>query len=283
MSQPAARVTDMHVCPMVTGIVPHVGGPILPPAAVTVLTCKLPQARLTDMCVCVGPPDIIVSPGAPTVLVMKLPAARMGDMTAHGGVIVMGCFTVLIGSAGAVPTSIMVGTAITIEGDLAFQQAAVAALNQIASTPSGAQMLSDIEKAGKPVKLVEGAPGTDSCGGFDPTAASNGTGSGSTVRWNPNQSTMYDGSEPWMTAPPGVILGHEMTHAAHVARGEVDMTMVQNDGRTDPTHPTGNHHWYAEEVRTAGIPPYNDPKTTPYSENTIRSEWDPPQPQRRYY
>jgi uncharacterized Zn-binding protein involved in type VI secretion len=105
VGQPAARVTDMHVCPMVTGIVPHVGGPILPPCAVTVLTCKLPQARVTDICVCVGPPDMIVQ-GEFTVLVSGMPAARMGDMTAHGGVIVLGCFTVLIGpgsGGGAAP------------------------------------------------------------------------------------------------------------------------------------------------------------------------------------
>jgi uncharacterized Zn-binding protein involved in type VI secretion len=100
LSQPAARLTDMHVCPMVTGVVPHVGGPIVSPGAPTVLTCKLPQARMTDMCVCVGPPDMIISPCAPTVLVSNLPAARMGDMTVHGGVIVLGCFTVLIGNNG---------------------------------------------------------------------------------------------------------------------------------------------------------------------------------------
>src|ERR1700745_3575012 len=96
MGQPAARVTDMHVCPMVTGIVPHVGGPILPPCAITVLTVGLPQARVTDMCTCVGPPDIIVL-GSMTVLVMNLPAARMGDLTAHGGTIVLGAPTVIIG------------------------------------------------------------------------------------------------------------------------------------------------------------------------------------------
>ncbi|MEX2301088.1 MAG: PAAR domain-containing protein [Bryobacterales bacterium] len=93
---PAARVTDMHVCPMVTVLVPHVGGPILPPCCITVLTGKMPQARVTDMAVCVGPPDVIVL-GSFTVLVGKLPAARIGDMTAHGGVIVMGFPTVLIG------------------------------------------------------------------------------------------------------------------------------------------------------------------------------------------
>jgi uncharacterized Zn-binding protein involved in type VI secretion len=92
---PAARLTDMHVCPMVTGIVPHVGGPIVAPGAPTVLIGGLPAARVSDMCVCVGPPDTIIL-GSFTVLIGGLPAARMGDMTAHGGVIVMGYPTVII-------------------------------------------------------------------------------------------------------------------------------------------------------------------------------------------
>jgi uncharacterized Zn-binding protein involved in type VI secretion len=96
MGMPAARVTDMHVCPMVTGIIPHVGGPIIPPCAITVITQKMPQARVTDMAVCVGPPDVIVL-GSFTVIVCSMPAARIGDMTAHGGAIVMGAPTVLIG------------------------------------------------------------------------------------------------------------------------------------------------------------------------------------------
>lgn len=94
---PAARVTDMHVCPMVTGVVPHVGGPILPPGAPTVLIMNLPAARVTDMCTCVGPPDVIVM-GSMTVLIMNLPAARLTSQCAHGGVIVgPGAPTVLIG------------------------------------------------------------------------------------------------------------------------------------------------------------------------------------------
>jgi uncharacterized Zn-binding protein involved in type VI secretion len=97
---PAARITDMHVCPMVTGIVPHVGGPILPPGCPTVLIGMLPAARVTDMATCVGPPDIIAM-GSPTVLIGNLMAARIGDPTAHGGVIILGCFTVIIGEAGA--------------------------------------------------------------------------------------------------------------------------------------------------------------------------------------
>jgi len=100
MGQPAARVGDMHVCPLVTGVVPHVGGPILPAGVITVLIGSLPAATVTSMATCVGPPDVIIPPGAPTVLIGNMPAARMGDMTAHGGTITLGCMTVLIGSAG---------------------------------------------------------------------------------------------------------------------------------------------------------------------------------------
>ena len=92
----AARITDMHTCPMITVLVPHVGGPILLPGLPTVLIGGLPAARATDMALCVGPPDVIVQ-GSATVMIGKLPAARMGDMTAHGGVIVLGCPTVNIG------------------------------------------------------------------------------------------------------------------------------------------------------------------------------------------
>lgn len=99
MGMPAARVTDMHVCPMVTPApvpIPHVGGPILPPCAVTVLIGGLPAARISDLALCVGPPDVIVK-GSTGVMIMSLPAARMFDNCAHGGLIVTGMPTVLIG------------------------------------------------------------------------------------------------------------------------------------------------------------------------------------------
>lgn len=96
MGMPAARLTDMHTCPMVTALVPHVGGPLSGPGCPTVLVGKLPAARVSDMCVCVGPPDTIIK-GSATVTIGKLPAARLGDSTAHGGAIVAGCPTVLIG------------------------------------------------------------------------------------------------------------------------------------------------------------------------------------------
>lgn len=96
MGQPAARVRDMHVCPMVTGVVPHVGGPILPPGLPMVLIGGQPAARVGDLATCVGPPDVIMM-GSFTVLIGGQPAARMGDMTAHGGAIIMGFPMVLIG------------------------------------------------------------------------------------------------------------------------------------------------------------------------------------------
>ena len=85
----------MHVCPMFNGPVPHVGGPISGPGAPTVLIGGLPAARVTDMAVCVGPPDLIAM-GSFKVPIANMPAARMGDMTAHGGTIVLGCPTVII-------------------------------------------------------------------------------------------------------------------------------------------------------------------------------------------
>ncbi|EON78221.1 hypothetical protein ADIS_1418 [Lunatimonas lonarensis] len=96
MGSPAARITDMHVCPMVTGTVPHVGGPVLPPGEPTVFIGGMPAARVGDLATCTGPPDSIVA-GSATVLIGGMPAARMGDSTAHGGSILGGDPTVLIG------------------------------------------------------------------------------------------------------------------------------------------------------------------------------------------
>lgn len=96
---PAARITDMHACPMQTpGLppIPHVGGPITGPGAPTVLIGGLPAAKVGDLAVCVGPPDSIVA-GSSTVMVLGMPAARIGDACAHGGKIVAGFPTVIIG------------------------------------------------------------------------------------------------------------------------------------------------------------------------------------------
>ena len=92
----AARVGDMHVCAMVTGTVPHVGGPVMPPGSPKVLIGGMPAAKMGDMLTCTGPPDSIIM-GSSTVMIEGMPAARMGDSTAHGGSIILGCPTVMIG------------------------------------------------------------------------------------------------------------------------------------------------------------------------------------------
>ena len=98
MGKPAARVGDMHTCPIpaTPASPPHVGGPILPPGVPTVFIGGMPAATSTNMCTCVGPPDTI-GPGSTSVLIGGKPAARMGDTTMHGGKIAAGCVTVLIG------------------------------------------------------------------------------------------------------------------------------------------------------------------------------------------
>jgi len=93
---PAARLLDFHACPMVTGVVPHVGGPITGPGVSTVMIAGMPAAVLGDLLACVGPPDTIVA-GSATVMIGGKPAARLGDQTAHGGTIAAGAATVMIG------------------------------------------------------------------------------------------------------------------------------------------------------------------------------------------
>lgn len=96
MGMPAARIGDMHVCPMCNGPVPHVGGPLIPPGKINVLIGGMPAARVGDMHTCVGPPDPVMM-GAVKTLIGGQPAARMGDSSTHGGSIVVGHPMTLIG------------------------------------------------------------------------------------------------------------------------------------------------------------------------------------------
>jgi uncharacterized Zn-binding protein involved in type VI secretion len=96
MMMPASRVGDLHLCPMLTGLVPHIGGPILPPGWPTVLIGSQPAARVSDTLTCIGPPDMIAI-GSPTVWIGSQMAARILDKTAHGGIIILGWPTVWIG------------------------------------------------------------------------------------------------------------------------------------------------------------------------------------------
>ena len=157
---PSARITDMHLCPMVTGVVPHVGGPVTGPCSPNVLTGMLPQARVGDIATCVGPPDPIVM-GSPTVLVNGLPAARIVvDSTAHGGRIVLGCFTVLIGGigAGAVPSaSLAIARRLVRPGGSGTAEDAELVAQQLAALPPG--MLAQMEADGTRGAVLQGSVG----------------------------------------------------------------------------------------------------------------------------
>jgi uncharacterized Zn-binding protein involved in type VI secretion len=104
--KPIATVGSMHVCPMVTGLVPHVGGPIVGPGAPNVLINGKPAALMGDMCVCVGPPDVVAQ-GNPSILINGVPVVCQGDLTAHGGVVMSGEANILISTSAPSPVATM--------------------------------------------------------------------------------------------------------------------------------------------------------------------------------
>lgn len=153
----------MHTCPMVDGIVPHVGGPILPPGEPTVLIGMLPAARMTDMATCVGPPDSILM-GSPTVLIGNLMAARIGDPTDHGGVIVLGEPTVEIGEVGMgtppvvtpLPPLVILAQAMSGSGSAAAQAVSNAAQDLAQASQDGASTVA-FTLANQPLASATGA------------------------------------------------------------------------------------------------------------------------------
>jgi uncharacterized Zn-binding protein involved in type VI secretion len=290
MGQPAARVGDMHVCPMITpGLppVPHVGGPILPPGGINVLIGGMPAAVVGTMCVCVGPPDSIVK-GSLGVMIGGKPATRMGDMTAHGGTIIIGLPTVLIGEIGGGAGS---SFAVTMDGadvkfgnivikpdpdDPSFQAKVVADLRLIEGTPTGKALLQSVNGSGKTV-TIQRTTGGNSC-----NSASFIQGKGAndaTIHYNPEMTKI--GIQDWETRPPAIGLAHELGHADQATNGTNSFGKDANDSKPNPADPDTPPQADQDELETAGIPPHDT--TYPYNENKIRSEWKPVQPQREWY
>ncbi len=284
---PAARVTDMHTCPMCMGA----PLPILPPGAMTVLIGKLPAARMTDLCACVAPIPVPVDAiifGSPTVLIGGLPAARLMDPTVKGGMILPPCMpTVLIGLVG-VPvitlpgglgpvstvtlpdgtTATTVGNNIVITGEPAYQAQVLSDLQTLYTTPTGRSMIDSINNSPNgPVTIVPTTNGNEVSGvgpaGYKNADGSNGTGSGSTLSYNPDKTSIGDGSEPWMTRPPAVGLGHELAHVEDAQQGGWSDT-DKHGGVLD------------DELEAVGLPPFQN---RPHTENKIRDEMGlPPRP-----
>lgn len=285
---PAARLTDLHVCPMFTVLVPHVGGPIAGPGAPTVLIGKLPAARVTDMAVCVGPPDMIAK-GSATVLTMKMPQARILDNCAHGGIIVLGCFTVLVGDGGgggggggggpaaALLARILSGKSqIKISGPPEFQLKTMIALAKLASTPTGLAMLQSLDAAPYTTTIIPTTNGNAVHNVGDPdhlglNAYRNpdgtpGTGRDVEVDFNPDRTVVPPGDEPWMTRDPAIGLGHELVHANHATHGtnergtsdynRLDGSGVENDNNS--------------EQQAVGLGTHQN---DPFTENKLRQEF----------
>jgi len=232
MGFPAARLIDLHLCPMVTGLVPHIGGPIIGPGCPTVLIQGLPAGHATDVLACIGPPDIIAK-GSSGVFIGGFPAARMLDRCAHGGLIVLGCFTVLIGETGngaggpdaPMPAAQALAgsasgrsTTVQIDGDNAFKAQTMIALAMIAlartpATPSGREWHRQMQANGRTVAIHKGAPEQNDCTPRNGANAANGTGSDI----NRDPGTTDCGND--------TILFHEMVHSMHNANGDKTVTV----------------------------------------------------------
>jgi len=255
--------------------------PILGPGALNVLVGYFPAARQTDLCSCLVPAIPPVDPimlGSPTVLIGGLPAAHMGAPTTLGGVILPPCLpTVMIGYAGMPPVVLpggiimqdvvlpdgsvvtKVGDNITIEGTPEFRAKVAADVQKLAGTPTGQGLLESLDSSGKKLTINQGSPPQTSYDApadrFKKADGSAGPGSNATITITGNGETLEDGSEPWMTTPSEVVLGHEMVHAEQAQRGQIT-----------PGETAGVRN---RETEAVGLPPYQN---NPYTENKIRRD-----------
>lgn len=237
-NMPAARIGDMHVCPMVTGVVPHVGGPIVL-GAFTVLTGMVPQARQTDLMVCVGPPDTVMM-GMPTVHVGMVGGGGIGAIfmgMALGGIAILKSLT-----GQNYPRSELINgqlvtkysESITIQGgSAAYQGTVVSDLNTISQTKMGKALLAEYAKTGKHL-TIQPIPTSDDqnnggCGAVNGGVGKHmyradgkpGTGTDSVIDYNPSYAEEYRGADgKTYNADPHETLAHEMVHGLHNAQGK---------------------------------------------------------------
>jgi len=282
---PAARIGDMHTCPMVTGTVPHVGGPLVL-GAFTVLVAGPPQSRQTDMLVCVGPPDTVAM-GEPTVLVGT---TGMGGMVSA---VLGGVLAGLKNFVGGYPRAVLqpdgsyvteYNEFITIEGTPEYQAKVIRDLDIISKTPSGQRLLESMAKSGKKCR-IHTDQGQGNWAWTDPPPPSGpnppgylrsdgtpGTGADTEIGYNPDRTSLTGPpGSPYNTAawaqqpnrPADVGLFHEMVHADDMMHGRLDSRQGTNTGPLAGS-PVAN-----SELRAAGLGPYQGES---YSENTYRQD-----------
>ncbi|MEZ4407957.1 MAG: M91 family zinc metallopeptidase [Polyangiales bacterium] len=282
-SKPAARVGDMHVCPMMNGPVPHVGGPVVL-GSFTVLSGGAPQARQGDMAVCVGPPDTVAM-GEPTVLVGMAGGGGGGAgavMAAILGAVVSGVRNAM----GENPRAVLLpdgswetrfGTAITIKGTPEFQAKTVRDLNTIKGTKSGRTLLRSLDRSGRSVTVQsDGGAGNfaraKGAGASVDAKGERGAGSDVIVGYNPDRTALSAApGSPYAKAawakepnrPADVGLFHELVHADDMASGRLDTRGGVNTGAR------AGQKVSRAELRAVGLPPFEEER---YSENAYRAE-----------
>jgi len=294
---PASRIGDMHVCPMVTVLVPHVGGPFVL-GSFTVLVGGVPQSRVTDMLICVGPPDILAM-GSPTVMVGMAGGGGMFGL-AMGGLLAglknfVGGYPKAMLDGGQIVT--MYSPNIRIEGTTEFQAKAVRDLDLIAGTDSGKKLLKSLAASGKMTTIHIDTPDGTKPGnwawtnpkptppkpypGYLKSDGKPGDPADTQVGYDPDRTSLKGGpGSPYNTAnwaqspnrPADVGLYHELVHCDDMQQGKLDNSQGTNTGPKAGT-PIDN-----SELRAAGITPYDK---SDYSENTYRS--DRGLPQRTFY
>jgi uncharacterized Zn-binding protein involved in type VI secretion len=262
MGKPAARVSDLHVCPDSTWGMPHGGGAVLPPGEPTVLVGGKCSARLGDFAQCVGPTDVIAG-GASMVLIHGLPATRITiDKTTHNGVVLPpGEPNVLIGGP-----SFSLPDNFELEGPPDFQNKLVRDLYFLSTLPTGKQLLARLAASGQTITFTPTSDGNEERGGIF---------SGAVVYYDPDTIRQtQDASEQWSSRPPVVGLAHEMVHAL----GDVEGTSISH-GEVDPSPPPSEPDIEREEARTIGTGSYAGTSPT---ENSIRKEMGLPQRANHY-
>jgi uncharacterized Zn-binding protein involved in type VI secretion len=265
-NMPAARIGDMHTCPLVTVLVPHVGGPLIM-GSFTVLVGFMPQSRVTDMLICIGPPDM-VAVGCTTVMVGMAGAAgllgilkglALAGLAMIKRVVGAGYPRATIDKNGHVVTQY--NSQITIEGSPAYQATVVADLNRFLSTPTGQRWAEAYNTTGRHITIRAIPPGEQQNNGgttrVSPNDAlihvnpdgteSRGAGSNSIITYNPSYTGYYRGEDGnTYESAPYETLGHEMIHSLHNANGE-------NRRDIPDTQPNGDNQ---EEARTIGVHGY---------------------------
>ncbi|HEX4494909.1 MAG TPA: M91 family zinc metallopeptidase [Thermoanaerobaculia bacterium] len=270
-SMPAARLGDMHVCPQVTVLVPHVGGPIVF-GALNVLVGGVPAARVMDPCICVGPPDMIEE-GEMTALI-GMEGAFAGGLGGFLALLLGGALAGVKNFVSPYPSAVadtddpnkyytQYSKGVQVRGTPEFQARTMENLQTIESTNTGSATLGQIDDSGKTVSIYETSSGNET-NNFSKDAwrksvgGKNGAGSNSDVHFNPDLETLGDDAD-WQTRPPDVGLLHELRHSSDAAQGGLDPGSRDIDGRK-----TLN-----AEAQAVGLGPYSGDSNT---ENTYRSD-----------